>query len=60
MILKMNEQEKYENIKQTLEGKISKRRCSIKLYPYPKTILFETKNIQHLTGCQIKMFCFNN
>ncbi len=27
----MNEQEKYENIKQTLEGKISKRRCSIKL-----------------------------
>lgn len=56
----MNEQEKYESIKLTLEGKISKRRCSIKLYPYPKTILFETKNIQHLTGCQIKMFCFNN
>lgn len=31
VILKMNEQEKYENIKQTLEGKITKRRCSIKL-----------------------------
>lgn len=31
VILKMNEQEKYENIKKTLEGKITKRRCSIKL-----------------------------
>lgn len=31
VILKMNEQEKYENIKLTSEGKISKRRCSIKL-----------------------------